>query len=230
MSGRLYERYCRMLCRPLWLFSISLLTGCAAAVDSDVRATPNRTIYVADHGWHTGIVIEAGAVLSAMPGLRRAFPVARYVEFGWGDRDFYRAREVDFGLAAKALLVPTDAVLHVAVLSDPPDLGFSGSKIVALVVDADALNELLSFIRAAFEYDRQGDFIPAGPGLYPGSLFFEARGTYHAFYTCNSWVMDALVRAGLPEPPLPVLSASGVMVRVEQYRNGFGREQPKRPK
>jgi hypothetical protein len=50
---------------------------------------------------------------------RRDFPEAEYLEFGWGDWDFYQTSSFNSGNALKALLLSTNTVLHVVAFSGP---------------------------------------------------------------------------------------------------------------
>jgi uncharacterized protein (TIGR02117 family) len=198
-----------------------LLAACKAdAVIRDPTGSPAGTpIYVANHGWHTGIIAESEAVLNAIPALKQSFQSARFIEFGWGDQDFYQASDISYGLAIKALLFPTDAVLHVAGIPKPPNVYFGSSEVEEIRISQAGFNKMLAFIRQSFRRDSQGNFIRLGRGLYADSFFFRAHGAYHAFYTCNSWIMEALSEAGLPESDLPTLTAEGVMDQVKRYRH-----------
>ena len=86
-------------------------------------------IYVADHGWHTAIIVPAIDILARFPELRTRFSDSHYLEFGWGDKDFYRAEEPGIGLAAKAVLWPTKAVMHVVAVTGDVNNFFPNSEI-----------------------------------------------------------------------------------------------------
>ncbi|MGR9046335.1 MAG: DUF2459 domain-containing protein [Gammaproteobacteria bacterium] len=206
--------------RFLLLLLCFQLGGCHAdtLVLEPVEAADAVTIYVASHGWHTGIIVGKTAAMRAIPSLPQFFEKARAIEFGWGDHDFYQSAEISYGLALKALLFPTDAVLHVAAISKPPKVYFSRSKVVDIRISKAGFDKMLLFFQQSFKRDSRGGLIRLGRGLYADSLFFAAHGSYHAFYTCNSWIMEALVVAGLPEPALPTLTAESVMEQVDRFR------------
>ena len=210
-------------CVFLWFLRLLLcflLVGCRAdgVLPEPAWASDEVPIHVASHGWHTGIIVEKQAVLTAIPGLAQFFDNARYLEFGWGDHDFYRASDISYALALKALLYPTDAVLHVVGVPRHPEDYFISSEIVGINISKAGFDKMLAFFQHTFKRDSHGSLILLGRGLYPDSLFFDAHGTYHAFYTCNSWIMDALRAGGLPDPVLPTLTAGGVMDQVDSYR------------
>lgn len=197
-----------------------LFAGCRAdaVIQDPERISVGVAVYVASHGWHTGIIVESGAVWVAIPELKPLFQGARFLEFGWGDQDFYQAGDISYLLAVKALLYPTDAVLHVAGLPSSPKVYFRHSEVKEIIVSQAGFDKMLHFFRKSFKLDNQGRIVRLGRGLYADSFFFPAHGTYHAFYTCNSWIMEALTLAGLPEPSLPTLRAAGVMDQVKRYR------------
>lgn len=201
------------------------LGGCGvdAMVRDNNKAAPEASIYVVSHGWHTGIIVESQPTLIAVPELAPLFHDARFIEFGWGDHDFYQAGEISYGLAIKALFLPTDAVLHVVGLPKHPKAYFRSSKVVEIIIPASGLAKMLDYFHKSFKRDRQGRFIRLGRGLYADSFFFRAHGAYYALYTCNSWVMEALTEAGLPESWWPTLTAEGVMDQVKRYRDSSNR-------
>ena len=75
-----------------------LLAACAHQPQS--RCQPIRTLYVVDHGWHSGLVVEREELQKHLPGLQAGS--AKYLEIGWGEERFYQARETTIGLAPPA--------------------------------------------------------------------------------------------------------------------------------
>ncbi len=55
-------------------------------------------IFVVSHGWHTGFVIPSGDINPEIPELKARFGDTVYIEFGWGDKGFYQAKEITSGL------------------------------------------------------------------------------------------------------------------------------------
>lgn len=203
-----------------------LLAGCQidAVIRSNNDASTGIPVFVVSHGWHTGIIVDNEAVFAAMPELKQSLPAARFIEFGWGDQDFYQAGDISYWLAIKALLFPTDAVLHVAGIATHPKIYFHGSEVEKIMISPAGFNKLLVFIRHSFSRNGQESFIRLGRGLYADSFFFRAQGAYHILYTCNSWIMEALTEAGLPEPEWPTLTAEGVMDQVKHFRRSVRQE------
>ena len=84
----------KISCPILILF---ILSGCSSnpyVVDytAEPLASGAEHIYVVSHGWHTVFVIPAAAIQSQLPKLRERFGDTPYIEFGWGEEDYYYGR------------------------------------------------------------------------------------------------------------------------------------------
>lgn len=187
--------------RRLWaLVPVLLLWLAWSPTRTDPQAPGGAPVWVFDHGWHAGVVVERAALEThAGPiglGWLADFPDADWFEVGWGDRGFYYEAgglaDVTVPLAAKALLWPTDSVLHVATGQGDPEWVFAGSRPVRFSLDDATQSRLI----AALEAGSAGG-APLGPGLYGTSLFYEGKGRYHLFHTCNDWVAGVLRVAGI---------------------------------
>ncbi|MGH7002280.1 MAG: DUF2459 domain-containing protein, partial [Stellaceae bacterium] len=78
------------------------LAGCATAPAEVVQpycgAAPKlQTLYVIAGGWHTEISIPVDVLSQPLAALPEISPDVRYVVFGWGQRDYYMARNPGFG-------------------------------------------------------------------------------------------------------------------------------------
>lgn len=159
------------------------------------RGTP---VWVFDHGHHAGLVMSRSSLAEFGGEMSQAwlaqFPEAEWFEFGWGDAGFYHEvpsyEDVTLAIGAKALLWPSASVMHVATGQGAPFEVFTHSDGIEIPVTDEALAKMLAFVEAGAVSAEQ-----VGPGLYGVSAFYEGRGRYHLFQTCNSWVSRAL-RAG----------------------------------
>jgi uncharacterized protein (TIGR02117 family) len=186
----------RLLILPILL----LVSACTATpVDHAIPSDePDHTVLVIQHRWHTGIAVRRAAIPAGAWPESANYPHARYLEVGWGDRDFYPAPDPSTWAAVRAVLAPGPSVLHIVGLREHPAATFPFSDVVELRVGPDGFERLIDFI--ATSHDR-GSGSPAeaiGPGLYLDSHFYPALGRFHLFYNCNSWTIDALRAAGLP--------------------------------
>ncbi len=197
----------------------ALASACSAAVkDPPVRSAnpPTKTIYLVSHGWHAGIVLYR-ADLGARDWLvLEDFPDSRYLEVGWGDRDFYRTPDPGIGLIAKAALLPTTSVLHIVGFTSPVTAYFPNSEIIRIKLPTDDFRQLSRKIAGSFAKDETGKLQPLGSGIYGNSRFYLSNERYHLFNTCNVWVARMLGNAGLPFSPMRAIRVEGLMSQARR--------------
>lgn len=198
---------------------ILTLFGCATAPGPPAGEAAGgdwRTFYVVNHGLHTGLVIARPDLLQVLPALAEAFGDGDFVEFGWGDEDFYRAPQATLGLALRALFRSTAAVLHVVKIAGDPRRRFAASEVIEVRVTADGYRQLLAFVAGTFTRSAAGALAALGPGQYGESRFYQAEGSYSLVYTCNTWVAEALAVSGCAVSPTAVVTAGNVMSQLRQ--------------
>jgi len=202
--------------RALWLLVLAgVVAGCAGM---GVPAGSN-TIYLVGHGWHTGIVLPwTDEVARAWPpGLH--VRQARYVEVGWGEREFYPAPRNSSGAALRALFWRNESVLHLVAFDAPVSDYFPAAERVAVGIDSAAYRRLIAAVGASFARAGDGRALPLAAGLYGDSRFYGSRDRYHLFNTCNVWTADKLRQAGLPVAPWRAIT-TGMLLRQAR---GLGR-------
>jgi uncharacterized protein (TIGR02117 family) len=176
----------------LALYALLLVTGCATST-AEQAVKGDIPVYVVTHGWHTGLAMRAADIDFArwrpLPHPERA----RYIEVGWGDRDYYPAPRFNLWYGFKALAWPTPSALHVTGFNEPPARYFPASEVVELRLARAGFERLLAYITASFEPDP----MPLAPSLYASGAFYPSREKFHLFKTCNVWVARALREAGL---------------------------------
>jgi len=194
-----------------------LAAGCAAPMsDSEFPQTGDNTksFSFVNYGWHSALVIRKVDIpVGILPEIND-FPDAEYLEFGWGDRDYYQAADPGIFLTLKAVFFSGGSVLHVAGFNGPVASIFRHAEIIEIGTSAEAFQELVTFISRSFS--RSGAFhAKARPGLYASSRFYPATGRFHLFRTCNTWVASALNAAGLPVHPSFSVTAGSLSRQVQ---------------
>lgn len=177
------------------------------------RGPPAHTVFVTGNGWHTEIVIAR----EDLPGDGRLaevadFPGAAFLAFGWGDREYYPARDPGVSLALRAALVPSASLMRITGLAESPERRHAKTDVLALPVSAIALDRLVSGIDATFDRPSGGRAAPVareGDGL-----FYPARGEFHLFNNCNTWTAQRLAAAGTGLDPSGVVRADPLIERV----------------
>ncbi|WP_421998247.1 DUF2459 domain-containing protein [Reyranella sp.] len=185
------------------------VAGCtSASAPTYQEAMPGGdvTIYAIAAGWHTEIALPVDAIPDPLRRVTPDFPGARYLAFGWGERNYYMMRAPTLGDAMSALF-PGPAVLLVSPLDRPPRDTRPHAQVFELGLSTAGVARLSDYLWMAFE--KSGDDttrrLAAGPA--PGSIFFAATGTYSSSYTCNTWTAEGLRVAGVPVSPTGVVFA-----------------------
>ena len=142
------------------------------------------------------------------------FPEAAYLEFGWGDRIYYRAKDPGPAIALEAALTPTPAVMQVTGHTRPPLQLPDGDEVVSLALTQIGLRGLFEAIAGDFTRPEGNRAAPLSPGLYPNSRFYEAEGSFHLFNTCNTWTARMLQAGGVALSPSGVTTADELMDRL----------------
>lgn len=194
-----------------------LLAACAAAPAVPVAEGGPRihSIRIVSNGWHTAIVIPRAEIVTpeVLPEADD-FPDAAFLEFGWGDRDYYPAKRKTLGLTLGAAFLDTPAVMHMAGLARPPEEAHTDSEIILLVLTADEFQRLVHTISDEFERPENGRARPVSRGLYPDSNFYHAHGSFYLFNTCNTWTARMLHAAGVDISPAGIVTADELMRRL----------------
>lgn len=187
----------------LSVLALTCLPGCARkSLSPFPPALEEKTvsIYVAIDDGHSGIILTNSTIPDDLRQLTSRFNAFRYIEFGWGDEDFYRAPEVNVFIAVKAALWPTASVLHLIGINETLEEYAAGPDIYRIELSREGFFALCNFITATFSKDEKGNSIALGPdpAFIRQTLFYQARPKFFLPRTCNTWTAKALKTAGIP--------------------------------
>ncbi len=201
--------------------ALQILPGCGSTPVSTYQEAPGDgvAIHVIAAGWHTEIALRVPAIHDPLRAVTHDFPGARYLSFGWGERNYYMARAPTVADAMSALF-PGPAVLLVTPLYSPPRDARANAQIFVLRLTTAGLDRLSNHLWAAFERSAEGTTrrLAAGPG--PGSIFFAATGTYSASYTCNTWTAESLRVGGVAVTPAGVVFVDQLTDQLRSLSSG----------
>lgn len=204
-----------------FLFVAFLLAACTAkpnapavAMQDGVESGADIAVYVASNGWHTGLILPSDAIPPGRLPETADFPESRYLEFGWGDAEFYPAKDPTTAMVLRAALTPTAAVMHVVGLPAEPTRVFPKAEIIRLQIDQDAFDLLLDHIGGSFDRGDDRRAVSVGPGLYPNSRFYPATGRFHLGNTCNSWTARGLATVGVALETPEIVRAEALMAQL----------------
>jgi uncharacterized protein (TIGR02117 family) len=212
------------------LFAGLLAAGCAGpqTVSTPEQAVADRpsdrkdigtgkgdaTIFVTSNGWHSSIVVPRKNLPPGTLPEAADFSDATYLGLGWGDAEYYPARQPTFDMTLRAVLGPTSAVVHLAGLRSHPKDVFPKDEVVALLISADEFRKLIEYLHNSFARDGAERSRPIAPGLHVFSQFYRAKGKFHLFNTCNTWTARGLQAAGWPIHVAGTIAAEELMAQV----------------
>ena len=176
------------------------------------------TIYVGGNNVHTNLIVPVRTSefdwsdelnLSEI-GHHRSNDY-HFLSFGWGDKLFYlnthTIRDVDVGTTLRALLLPTETVIHIqGHFSVPPSR--SDYQVKALKVSRQDYLNLSQFLISYLARDFQGEPILIQKSHRYSGSFYEAKGSYSVFQTCNDWTALGLRSAQVNTPVWSGLAGS----------------------
>jgi uncharacterized protein (TIGR02117 family) len=182
---------------------IRILIALSLALIAAAPAHAAHVVYVSSNGWHTDITVSKADIPEGRIPESADFADAAYLQFGWGDADYYTTPDPGIGATLDAAF-PGPAVVHVAGLRTRPSEVFASAEEIALTLDAENFARLVDHLHESFERAGRPRVASTAPGVYAFSRFYPATGEFHLFNTCNTWTARGLAAAGL------AVSASGV--------------------
>lgn len=201
----------------LWLICPNI----AALAQQTERTIVNKKqqIYIVSHGWHTGFVVPASSIQTQLPQLRERFADTPFIEFGWGDYDFYQAKEITPGITLKALFWPTASVIHAVAVPMHVNEYFFNSRVVTICLNEQDYLSLIQFIADSFYKNEAGKLLALKSGLYGNSQFYKGAGDFYLMNTCNQWTAKGLKVAGMNISPAFQLTADSVINNIQVRKN-----------
>lgn len=200
---------------------ILLLAACMPACSEPLakRAfTPPEAIaahifVIYDH-WHSAILIRAADLLPKSLPEVRDFTSADYLEFSWGDREYFPHPDPGLGLALKAAFFSSGSIIHVVGVRGSPPTSYPNAEIITIAMTTPEFQRLVQFISETFVRSPPGSASESRPGLSQNARFYLAQGRFSILRTCNTWVAEALQAAELPINPAWVITAGSLGRRV----------------
>lgn len=189
----------------LLLYFVAALIGSAIPVNTGRPPGGDITIYLRTNGVHTDLIFPVeNEIMDWEQMIDSTYTLSKrgnydYISFGWGDLEFYQKTpewsDLTFPTAVRAVFLPSPSAMHVEFEPVPR----FDQPMIPVKVTAEEYQKLVDYVRWSFEKDFTGK-VKVVPGLHynQNDAFFHAKRSLHSFYTCNTWVNNALKQAGLP--------------------------------
>jgi uncharacterized protein (TIGR02117 family) len=168
-----------------------------AAIDE-----PKVEIFILSNGVHTDIVVPVKndtfdwSKQIKIEHTKAKDATAKYLAMGWGDRGFYLETptwaDLKVSTALKAITGLSSSALHTTFYKTMKEDAYC-KKIQISTVE---YQKLVLFIHESFKTNSGSTIKIETDAVYgKNDVFYEAKGSYSLFYTCNSWANQALKAA-----------------------------------
>jgi len=185
------------------LFSAILLYFISALILSVLKTPPPKLnclaeneIFITTNGVHVDIILPKENIDFELLQELEIIPGTKYISFGWGDKDFYintpEWKDLTFKTAFKALFLKSETAMHVTCYRN------SYTEWRKIKLCSSQLNSLKSYIEKSFQKNENGTLWKIDvPGYNETDAFYDAKGSFSCFKTCNVWANKALKVTGV---------------------------------
>jgi hypothetical protein len=170
-------------------------------------------LYVADWGYHTTIILQQPKGWRLGP---ENDPDAAFVEYSWGDRNFYMNADFSPPALFATVFLPTPSVLHLRNWSQAPTLSSGMRYLYHRHINAQQLRALINSLETSFETSR-ANVLPPVPRFR--GRFYPGREYYIFWSACNAWTVNHLAQAGLARSGWPILIAAQVAPQLRGFKS-----------
>ena len=174
----------------------------AALICSNISTKPPKSthkkhsIFVQSNGVHTDVIIQKELLPPLFIKQLNLNSNTNYYAFGWGDKGFYldtpEWKDLKVSTAINAMFFPSQTAMHVTGYSIPLQ------HWVKDTINDVQLEKLLNYINTSFKYNNEEIILIPNQSYGNNDRFFEAKGSYSCFKTCNTWTNQALKTANIP--------------------------------
>jgi uncharacterized protein (TIGR02117 family) len=156
-----------------------------------VNCAERNAVYVSSNGVHIDIMVPVESLNQQFAQQLQLPHGTGIVAFGWGDKDFYiktpQWKDLTIPTAFRALFLKSETAMHVTAYKQPSP---AWRKIN---ICPEQLNLLVDYISNSFAKDAEGNINRIEvKGYANNDSFFDARGSFSLFKTCNIWANQAL--------------------------------------
>lgn len=187
---------CTIFSPPLLYLISSLLTSLIMISEENSDCEKNHHIFLATNGVHLEIIIPSEYLLPEDKIELNIDYNHEFASFSWGEKEFYLNSpswdDLTISTAINALFFSEASLMHVVRYKN------QYSDWIKIPVCIDQYMTIKKSIFNSFDSDAEGNkILLPGKGYWVNDDFYEGRGNYSLFYTCNTWVNEIFKDAGL---------------------------------
>lgn len=169
-------------------------------VNSNVKNTAEEiSIYIKTNGVHTDIVVPIKTEIKdwsekiKFSQIKSQDATMQFIGFGWGDKGFYlntpEWSDLKFSTAFVAAFGIGSSAMHATFYKQINE----NKSCVKIKISKEEYQKLIVYIEDNFKLDVNGNPIWIDATTYGvNDSFYEAKGAYTLFYTCNTWANNGL--------------------------------------
>ncbi|MFP9117878.1 TIGR02117 family protein [Flavobacterium sp. RNTU_13] len=184
----------------LYLLSVFLLYR--IPVNRHPKEGGTIPVYILTNGVHTDVVVPLKNNIKdwrkelKFSQTKANDSLAQYAAFGWGDKGFYlytpEWSDLKASTAFKAAFYLSTSAIHTTFYRNMKE----GTDCKKMLVTPDDYRALVRYIEDSFSPGADGNVQwIQGYSYGKHDAFYEAKGRYSLFYTCNTWANGALKAA-----------------------------------
>lgn len=185
------------------LYIIAVLILSRIPVNADVaKADKGIEIYLLSNGVHTDVVVPVKSKIIdwsdkvQFQNTKSKDTTAKYLAFGWGDKGFYLNTptwaDLKFSTAFKAASGLSSSAMHCTFYKRMKE----DELCRKIIITEKQYEQLTKFIQNSFQMKNGQNINIVTDAVYGNyDVFYEAKGSYNLFYTCNTWTNNALKSA-----------------------------------
>ncbi|MCP2026034.1 uncharacterized protein (TIGR02117 family) [Flavobacterium sp. HSC-32F16] len=185
----------------LYVVSVYLISKITVNSNADlIKQQRTVPIYILSNGVHTDIVVP---VKNEIKDWRNQIQfnqtqskdsLMNYIGFGWGDKGFYldtpEWSDLKASTALKAAFGVSSSAMHTTFFKQLKE----GDDCKRILISEENYQNLVNYISNSFSDPIHPQWIE-GHSYGKKDAFYEAKGSYSLFYTCNTWANNALKAA-----------------------------------
>lgn len=185
------------------LYVVAVLILSRIPVNTDItKPEAGIEIYLLSNGVHTDVVVPVKNQIidwSEKVQFRHTKAqdtTAKYLAFGWGDKGFYLNTptwaDLKFSTAFNAASGLSTSAIHCTFYKRMKE----DKQCKKITITEKQYQQLIAFIQDSFQTENDKIMKIETDAVYGNhDAFYEAKGRYNLFYTCNTWTNSALKAA-----------------------------------
>ncbi len=183
-----------------------LLAFCLSRITINANPVnkPEVAIYIMTNGVHTDIVMPAVSQEInwtkeiSYKNTLEADSTYKYLAIGWGDKKFYIETpgfaDLKLSTAIRAISGLSTSAMHTTYYQNIKE----DNHCKKIMISNEQYKQLINYVLNSFKKDSSGHLMPVKTSVHYdiADAFYEAKGSYSIFKTCNTWANAALKACG----------------------------------